>query len=81
MLVRVEHQGANFDRPPDDGAGWNASRHARFERLLRETGVPTGLLCTDERIRLVHAPRGESSGHITFEFTPLLSQQSWDDIP
>ena len=68
MLVRVEDDGADLDRPPDDGAGWNASRHARFERLLRETGVPTGLLCTDERIRLIHAPRGESSGHITFEF-------------
>ena len=68
MLVRVEDDGADLDRPPDDGAGWNASRHARFERLLRETGVPTGLLCTDERIRLIHAPRGESSGHITFDF-------------
>ena len=68
MLVRVEDAGADLDRPPDDGAGWSASRHARFERLLRETGVPTGLLCTDERIRLIHAPRGESSGHITFDF-------------
>ncbi len=66
MLVRREDEGADFDQPPDD-AGWNASRHARFERLLRETGVPTGLLCTDERIRLVHAPQGESSGHITFD--------------
>ena len=71
MLVRVEDEGADFDQPPDDGAGWNASRHARFERLLRETGVPTGLLCTDEQIRLIHAPRGESSGHITFEFAQM----------
>ena len=71
LLVRVEDDGADLDRPPpppENGAGWNASRHARFERLLRETGVPTGLLCTDERIRLIHAPRGESSGHITFDF-------------
>ena len=71
MLVRVEDEGADFDQPPDDGAGWNASRHARFERLLRETGVPTGLLCTDEQIRLIHAPRGESSGHITFDFAQM----------
>ncbi len=71
MLVRVEDEGADFDQPHDDGAGWNASRHARFERLLRETGVPTGLLCTDEQIRLIHAPRGESSGHITFEFAQM----------
>ncbi len=71
MLVRVEDEGVDFDQPPDDGAGWNASRHARFERLLRETGVPTGLLCTDEQIRLIYAPRGESSGHITFEFAQM----------
>ncbi len=71
MLIRVEDEGADFDQPPGDGTGWNASRHARFERLLRETGVPTGLLCTDERIRLIHAPGGESSGHITFEFAQM----------
>ena len=73
MLVRVEGEGADFDRPPEDDAGWNASRHARFERLLRETGVPTGLLCTGERIRLIHAPRGESSGHVTFEFAQMAA--------
>ena len=73
MLVRVEDEGADFDQPPEDGAGWNASRHARFERLLRETGVPTGLLCTGERIRLIHAPRGESSGHVTFEFAQMAA--------
>ena len=71
MLIQMEDEGADFDKPPDDGAGWNASRHGRFERLLRETGVPTGLLCTDERVRLIHAPRGESSGHITFEFAQM----------
>ena len=71
MLVRVEDGGADLDRPPDDGAGWNATRHARFERLLRETGVPIGLLCSDERIRLIHAPKGESSGHVTFEFAQM----------
>ena len=71
LLVRVEDGSADLDQAPDDGAGWNASRHARFERLLRETGVPAGLLCTDEQIRLVHAPRGESSGHITFELAQM----------
>ena len=71
ILVRVEEDGADLDQPPDDGTGWNASRHARFERLLRETGVSTGLLCTDEQVRLIHAPAGESSGHITFEFAQM----------
>ena len=71
MLVRVEDRSADLDKPPDDGAGWNATRHARFERLLRETGVPIGLLCTHERIRLIHAPKGESSGYVTFEFSQM----------
>ena len=71
LLVRVENGSADLDEAPNDGAGWNASCHARFERLLRETGVPTGLLCTDERVRLIHAPKGESSGHITFEFAQM----------
>ncbi len=71
LLIRVEDGSADLDQSPEDGAGWNASRHARFERLLRETGVPTGLLCTDEQVRLIHAPRGESSGHITFEFAQM----------
>ena len=71
LLIRVEADGADLDAPPDDPGGWNATRHARFERLLRETGVSTGLLCTDERIRLVHAPKGESSGHLTFGFSDM----------
>ena len=71
MLVRVEDGGADLDKPPDDGAGWNATRHARFERLLRETGVSVGLLCTAEGVRLIHAPKGESSGYVTFEFSQM----------
>ena len=71
MLIQVEERSANFDKPPDDANTWNATRHARFERLLRDTGIPIGLLCNEERIRLVYAPGGESSGHITFEFSEM----------
>ena len=71
MLVGVEDAGTDLDKPPDDPGGWNATRHARFERLLRETGIPIGLLCSEDRIRLVYAPKGESSGHITFEFSQM----------
>ena len=69
MLVSVE-DGADLDSAPE-AAAWNATRHARFERLLRETGVPVGLLCTDECVRLVYAPEGESSGHLTFDFSQM----------
>ncbi len=45
---------------------WKASPQMRFERLLRESNMPTGLLVCAGAIRLVYAPKGESSGHITF---------------
>jgi hypothetical protein len=50
----------------EKGQGWKATVQEKFERLLRETQVPTGLLWNGRALRLVYAPRGESSGHITF---------------
>jgi hypothetical protein len=49
-----------------DDRRWQATPHARFERLLRETQVPIGLLCNGTHLRLVYAPRGETAGHLTF---------------
>ena len=71
MLIRVEEPGTDLDNPPELKGTWNATRHERFERLLRETGIPMGILCNDERIRLIYAPQGESSGHITFDFSQM----------
>src|SRR3954463_3427411 len=34
------------DLPTDASDGWSASPQARFERLLRTTDIPAGLLCT-----------------------------------
>ena len=45
---------------------WQASPQARFERLLRGTQVPIGLLSNGVSLRLVYAPHGETSGHLTF---------------
>ena len=71
MLIREEEPGSDFDKPPDGEDGWNASRHARFERLLRETGIPIGLLCNAKCVRLIYAPKGESSGYLTFDFSQM----------
>ena len=30
-----------------------------------------GILCNDECIRLIYAPKGESSGHVTFDFSQM----------
>ena len=54
----------HFDLP------WNPSR---LERLLRETKVETGVLISDKEIRLVHAPRGETSGWIAWPIRPLAT--------
>jgi hypothetical protein len=70
LLVRIEAAGVE---PDARGAldGWEATPHQRFERLLRETGVFAGLLVTDKALRLIYAPRGETSGHLTFPIRPL----------
>ena len=44
-----------------------ASAQGRMERLLRQTGVPAGLLFNGRTIRLVSAPYGESSGWLDFK--------------
>jgi len=65
----------NLDAKPDTTDGWRASPHARLERLLRETGVPIGLLFNGTSLRLVYAPKHESSGHLTFQFKYLVQTQ------
>jgi hypothetical protein len=50
---------------------WRASPQERFERLLRETGVEAGLLFNGAQLRLVLAPKGESSGYLTFPLADL----------
>jgi hypothetical protein len=67
MLIQTVGTGADLDRAPaGDERQWQASPQARFERLLRETGIAIGVLSNGIRLRLVYAPRGESSGNITF---------------
>lgn len=72
LLVRLEAPGAT---PDERGAleGWQATPHQRFERLLRETGVVAGVMLTDKELRLVYAPRGETSGWLAFPLRPLAT--------
>ena len=66
LLVQVVERGTNLDRVVRQGAGLEASPHDRLERLLRATRVPGGVLFNGKVIRLVSAPRGESSGWMDF---------------
>jgi N-6 DNA Methylase len=84
LLVRIEAAGVDPDARAMLG-GWEATPHQRFERLLRETGVYAGVLITERNarsdgedryvpeLRLVYAPRGETSGHLSFPLRDLAS--------
>jgi N-6 DNA Methylase len=47
---------------------WTASPHTKFERLLREKNISTGILISSSALRLVYAPKGEATGYIDFPF-------------
>jgi hypothetical protein len=72
LLVRLEGPGVDPDQRGALG-GWEATPHQRFERLLRETGVSAGLMFTDKDIRLVYAPKGETSGWLAFPIRSLAT--------
>jgi hypothetical protein len=73
LLVKELPTGQSFDDVATaDDRRWQASPHAQFERLLRETQVPIGLLVNGTHIRLVYAPRGENSGYATFRVADMV---------
>ena len=72
LLVQVVSPETNLDRTTFKRGGLEASPHGRLERLLRETRVPAGLLFNGRVIRLLSAPRGESSGWMDFRVNDML---------
>lgn len=73
LLIQELSPGMPMDEDDPAGAlGWKASLQAKFERLLRETGIPTGLLVNGTEMRLVYAPSGESSGYLTFPVQAMV---------
>jgi hypothetical protein len=69
MLIQETAPGQSLDEVDpnaEKGQGWKATVQEKFERLLRETEIPIGILSNGTHLRLVYAPRGESSGHLTF---------------
>jgi hypothetical protein len=66
LLVNILELGQDFDRVVRDDGQLEASAHGRMERMLRQTGVPAGLLFNGRALRLLSAPRGESTGWFDF---------------
>ena len=73
LLVRVLDAAQDFDKATSGAGGLEASPQGRTERLLRGTGVPAGVLFNGVALRLISAPRGESSGWMDFRFTDLIN--------
>ena len=67
LLVSICDPGKDFDRRISGGRGLEMSSHGQMERLLRHTHVTAGLLFNGATLRLVSAPRGESSGWVDFQ--------------
>ena len=65
--------GLPLDKPETITGGWSYPAAAKFDRLLRHCRVPVGILTNREVIRLVCAPHGESSGHITFRVDDMAT--------
>jgi hypothetical protein len=74
MLIQELATGTDLDDSgeADNSRHWNAAPQAKFERLLRETEVPVGLLSNGRQLRLVYSPRGETSGHATFNVDEMI---------
>jgi hypothetical protein len=76
VLVQELPLGTLFDALPKGADGrrsWEATPQQRLERLLKESEHPIGLLWNWVALRLVYAPRGESSGHLTFPLEPMTT--------
>lgn len=72
LLVTTLEPGQDFDRVAVEKGKLEASPHGRMERLLRRTGVSAGLLFNGRALRLVSAPRGESSGWMDFRVADMV---------
>lgn len=65
--------GLDLDAKENTTGAWFYEPTAKFERLLRAARVPVGLLFNGTSVRLVYAPHGESTGHLTFRFADLIT--------
>ena len=93
MLVQVYPSGQNLDKTVAEKR-WKTSPAMRMMELLRATGVRLGLVTNGEQWMLVDAPRGETTGFISWyaslwfeepltlrSFRSLLSARRFFSVP
>ncbi|MDE0626109.1 MAG: N-6 DNA methylase [Bryobacterales bacterium] len=72
LIIRTVDPSQGMDAAEAGPGTLDATAHGRLERLLRATGVEAGMLFNGRVIRLVSAPRGESSGWLDFRVRDML---------
>ncbi len=63
--------GIDLDKPETETGPWRYPPTAKLERLLRHTGIPIAFITNRRELRILYAPAGESSAHLTFRFEAL----------
>ncbi|WP_437650443.1 type IIL restriction-modification enzyme MmeI [Sorangium sp. So ce362] len=77
LLWDLTETGASLDldEPEGETGPWRYPPTAKLERLLRHAGVPVGFLFNGAHLRLVYAPAGESTAHLTFRVEHLRGSE------
>src|SRR5690606_13899806 len=78
LLVWELPVGLDLDAPEAETTAWHYPPSAKFERLLRETRVPMGLLSNGHTLRLLYCPPSESTGWINFDVAYMCSSAGRD---
>jgi Eco57I restriction-modification methylase/MmeI, target recognition domain len=65
--------GLVLDKPESKTGKWEYPVAAKFDRLLRHTKIPIGVLTNRTHVSLCYAPHGESSGSITFRVADMAA--------
>lgn len=63
--------GIDLDKPESATGPWHYPPTAKLERLLRHTNIPIGFVSNRREVRLVYAPQGETTSHLTFRVADL----------
>lgn len=76
LLISQVARGVGFDDVPEEKSrAWNVSPHARLERLLRESGHSIGILAGPHAVRLIYAPKRESTAYADFRIEHMATVQ------
>ena len=75
LLVWTVTSGKGLDRRETETGKWRATPHTKLERLLRVTRVPFGILTDGREFRLVYAPPGLTTAHITWTVESWLDEK------